>query len=149
MGIELLQVKLRLLPIGTTFVMFFRKIRPLRSNGVAFLCVGPRSPGCWRGDCIPCFCNTDFKVKELLFLTLGGVGRASLQQMIIFSNRKMLYSRSISNLGTIKVSWRRSRPKFSRWWPFQLSTRLWRVVRVCSFSTWRWASMILSALSSS
>ena len=88
-----------------------RKIRPFNNSGVDF---------CFEVEELPCsiggpFC---FFSKELLLLTFFApfcpCGCTSLQQRMIFWNRKTWYSRSMSDFVTVKTSSRSRRPKFSR-----------------------------------
>jgi hypothetical protein len=67
-------------------VTLFKKIRPFRNSGVFFFFVCPDPPGNDKGLGTDCFLS-----RELLFptfLPFGGTGNASLQQRMIFSNRK-------------------------------------------------------------
>ena len=129
--------------IETACVTLPRKMRPFNNKGV-FFCGLPLPPGSVSGGGAACFFITLTLLPPLL--ALRGCTTASLQQRMIFSKRNTWYSRSISDLVTTKTSSNRSSPKFSRWWPFQSLIRAWRLLTVCSFSAWRWASLILSAM---
>lgn len=125
---------------GTACVTLPKKIRPFKRRGVLRRELGvaaAATAAALRGvGVLACFFRRELFLPIFLF-PICWPGGASLQQRMIFSKRKTWYSRSISDLVTVKMSSRRSSPKFSRWWPFQSSIREERLLTVWSFSARR------------
>lgn len=92
--------------LGTALVTLFKNILPFKRRGVFFF---RGAPGRCRGAGMPCFLRIELVLPT--FLPFPAVGVNSLQHKIIFSKRKTWYSRSISDLVTVKMSSRRREPK--------------------------------------
>lgn len=75
-----------------------------------FFLGGPTPPGKF----ICCFFSIELLFDPFRMLPPGVVGIISLQQRIIFSNKKTWYSRSMSIFITMKMSSNRSSPKLDR-----------------------------------
>ena len=108
-------------------------MRPFNNSGVFF------SPGVtWRVSC------SGFLKIELLFPAFFDWGAVSLQRMTIRQNKNTWYSRSMSDLVTVRMSWSKSSPKLATSWPFQSSTLRFRFLMISTFSAFRVVSLMLS-----